>query len=166
MYPKPQYVEGIMDGYGDALCWSCMSEAAYAVSEIEDSGLYPIFFDTESDYRHYCQECGNKIGHKLTEDGLRYELMNGNDESCHVVMGAFPGCLPDYESRYATRSEAVDDLMEQYEAYYDMDMQTKETMSPEDQEYVSFYNPTWIVERESFRVGDMTYEIDYHCATN
>ena len=73
MYPKPQFVEGIVNGNGDALCWSCMSEAAYAASEIEDSGLYPIFFDTEADYRYVCQECGDEIDHNLTEYGLEAE---------------------------------------------------------------------------------------------
>ena len=73
MYPKPQYVEGIMDGNGDALCWSCMSEAAYRASEIEGSDLSPIFFDTELDYRLSCQECGDELGHNLTEYGAQLE---------------------------------------------------------------------------------------------
>ena len=164
MYPKPQFVEGIVNGNGDALCWSCMSEAAYAA--IEGSDFSPIFFDTEADYRHYCQECGDKISHNLTEDGLEYELMNGSDESCYVVTGSFPGCLPDYESRYATREAAIADLIEQYEGFVDMDMTTSVELTPEEIKDTSFYNPTWIVEGESFEVGNMIYEIDYHYATN
>ena len=166
MYPKPQYVEGIMNGNGDALCWSCMSEAAYAASEIEGSDLSPIFFDTESDYRYYCQECGDKINHNLTEDGLEYELMNGSDESCYVVTGSFPGCLPDYEARYASFDQARSAIREQFEGFMDDDAQTVAGLSPEELAEVALRNPTWIVEGDSFEVGNMIYEIDYHYAAN
>ena len=161
MDTKPQFVSGIINAAGQAICWKCMTLAEY---EADISS--PIFFDTESDMREYCHRCDSKIDHKLTEDGLRYELSEDRDESCYVVTGSLPGCLPDYSAQYATEAEAIEAIEYQFNDYEEALAEFEAEFGRGFMDELTVNRPEWIEEGKSFRVGMLTYEIDYHYAAN